>query len=88
VTWARLPARGIVYVLFGGLARLVTIANLHRTASRTATEAVIDYDYWMLQLTTIKDAGASGIIFWGGYQTQWDDTQDWWRATLDFIATI
>jgi hypothetical protein len=46
----------------------------------------IDYDYWMLQLTTIRDAGASGIILWGGYQTQWDDTQDWWHATLDFIA--
>jgi hypothetical protein len=46
----------------------------------------IDYDYWMLQLRTIRDAGASGIIFWGGYQTRWDDTQDWWRATLDFIA--
>jgi hypothetical protein len=48
----------------------------------------IDYDYWMLQLTTIRNAGASGIIFWGGYQTQWDDTQDWWHATLDFIATM
>src|SRR6266566_7204546 len=48
----------------------------------------IDYDYWMLQLTTIRDAGASGIIFWGGYQTQWDDTQGWWHATLDFIATL
>src|SRR5262245_51927437 len=48
----------------------------------------IDYDYWMLQLTTIKDAGASGIIVWGGYNTQWDDTQDWWRATLNFMATI
>ena len=48
----------------------------------------IDYDYWMLQLTTIRDAGASGIVFWGGYQTRWDDTQDWWRATLDFIAAM
>jgi hypothetical protein len=48
----------------------------------------IDYDYWMLQLTTIRDAGASGMIFWGGYQTQWDDTQGWWHATLDFIATL
>jgi hypothetical protein len=48
----------------------------------------INYDYWMLQLTTIRDAGASGIIFWGGYRTQWDDTQDWWHATLDFIASI
>ena len=48
----------------------------------------IDYDYWMLQLTTVRDGGASGIIFWGGYQTQWDDTQGWWRATLDFISMI
>jgi hypothetical protein len=48
----------------------------------------IDYDYWMLQLRTIKDAGASGVIIWGGYKRQWDDTQDWWHATLDFIATM
>jgi hypothetical protein len=48
----------------------------------------IDYDYWMLQLTTVRDAGASGIIFWGGYQTPWDQTQGWWHATLDFIATM
>jgi hypothetical protein len=46
----------------------------------------IDYDYWMLQLKTVRDAGASGIVFWGGYKTPWDDTQGWWRATLDFIA--
>ena len=48
----------------------------------------IDYDYWMLQLMTIRDAGASGVVFWGGYKTRWDDTQDWWHATLDFIAKI
>ena len=48
----------------------------------------ISYDYWMLQLTTIRDAGVDGIVFWGGYKTQWDNTQDWWRATLDFIATM
>jgi hypothetical protein len=48
----------------------------------------IDYDYWMLQLTTIRDAGASGIVVWGGYQTAWDQTQGWWHATLDFIATM
>jgi hypothetical protein len=47
----------------------------------------IDYDYWMLQLRTIRDAEASGIVVWGGYQTPWDETQGWWHATLDFIAT-
>jgi hypothetical protein len=48
----------------------------------------VDYDYWMLQLTTIRDAGASGIVFWGGYQRPWDESQGWWHATLDFIATM
>jgi hypothetical protein len=48
----------------------------------------VDYDYWMLQLTTIREAGVSGIVFWGGYQTQWDNTQGWWRATLDFISAM
>jgi hypothetical protein len=48
----------------------------------------IDYDYWMLQLTTIRDAGVSGIVFWGGYKTQWDGAQGWWRATLDFVSTL
>jgi len=48
----------------------------------------IDYDYWLLQLTTIRDAGVSGIVCWGGYQRQWDDTQGWWHATLDFIARL
>jgi hypothetical protein len=48
----------------------------------------IDYDYWMRQLRTIRDAGASGVVVWGGYQTPWDATQGWWHATLDFIATM
>jgi hypothetical protein len=60
----------------------------HDVMRRPLAGTYIDYDYWMLQLTTIRDAGASGIIFWGGYQTRWDDTQDWWHATLDFIATM
>jgi hypothetical protein len=48
----------------------------------------IDYNYWMLQLTTVRNAGASGIVLWGGYQIPWDETQGWWHATLDFIATM
>jgi hypothetical protein len=60
----------------------------HDVMRRPLAGTYIDYDYWMLQLTTIRDAGASGIIFWGGYKTQWDDTQDWWHATLDFVATM
>jgi len=60
----------------------------HDVMRRPLAGTYIDYDYWILQLTTIRDAGASGIIFWGGYRTQWDDTRDWWHATLDFIAKM
>lgn len=46
----------------------------------------IDYDYWKLQLQTIKASGVAGAVLWGGWQTPWDETQGWWRATQDFLA--
>ena len=60
----------------------------HDVMGRPLAGTYLNADYWMLQLTTIRDAGVSGIIFWGGYKTQWDDTRDWWHATLDFIGTM
>ncbi len=48
----------------------------------------IDYDYWKLQLTTIKAAGAEGAVLWGGWQVPWDETLPWWRATKDFLAGV
>jgi hypothetical protein len=47
----------------------------------------IDYDYWTLQLTTIKAAACAGAVLWG-YQKAWDDTQAWWQATKDFLAGL
>ena len=37
----------------------------HDVMRRPLAGTYIDYDYWMLQLTTIRDAGASGIVFLG-----------------------
>jgi hypothetical protein len=48
----------------------------------------IDYAYWKQQLSTIRNAGANGIILWGGYQTPWDATQGWWQATKEFMRTL
>src|SRR5215211_5768096 len=36
----------------------------HDVMRRPLAGTYIDYDYWMLQLRIIKDAGASGIVFW------------------------
>jgi len=54
----------------------------------TLAHTYVDYSYWQLQLKTIKDAGADGIILWGGHQTQWDDSQGWWQATKEFMSTL
>jgi Hyaluronidase len=48
----------------------------------------VDYHYWLLQLHTIRNVGADGIILWGGHQVQWDDSQGWWRATKEFMRLV
>jgi hypothetical protein len=49
-------------------------------------QVYIDYEFWKLQLQTVKDAGATGIIIWGGYKEQWTGSWPWWQATRDFLA--
>ena len=46
----------------------------------------IPADFWKLQLETIREAGAQGIIVWGGWQETWDENAPWWVATHHFIA--
>jgi Bacterial Ig domain/Hyaluronidase len=53
----------------------------------------IPYDFWKLQLQTIKDAGADGVVIWGGVTTggnpdSWDENRGWWIATKDFMSTL
>ena len=45
-------------------------------------------DYWRLQLDTIYNSGAHGVVIWGGYQIEWDDNAEWWLETLDFMANL
>jgi Hyaluronidase len=52
----------------------------------------IDYEFWKLQLQTVKDAGATGVIIWGGYmplqgaREEWTGSWPWWQATRDFLG--
>jgi len=48
----------------------------------------IDYEFWKLQLQTVKEAGADGVIIWGGYKEQWTGDWPWWQATIAFLAEL
>jgi hypothetical protein len=48
----------------------------------------IDYEFWKLQLQTVKEAGVDGVIIWGGYKEQWTGDWPWWHATRAFLAEL
>jgi len=52
------------------------------------SEPIANFNAAPLNATSCAGSNFSGIVFWGGYQRQWDDTQGWWHATLDFIAKL
>ncbi|HYE37381.1 hypothetical protein [Methylocaldum sp.] len=41
--------------------------------------------YWRLQLETAKRL-ADGAVLWGGWQTKWVESADWWRVTKEFLG--
>ena len=58
---------------------------------------LVDATYWTLQLQTIQQAGADGIVIWGGLHWNgasydpapyepWDSAAPWWQATLAFLG--
>jgi hypothetical protein len=51
-------------------------------------QAYIDYEFWKLQLQTVKEAGVDGVIIWGGYKEQWTGDWPWWQATRAFLAEV
>jgi len=48
-------------------------------------------EFWRLQLETIHKLGYDGVIIWGGYKKQWNestsdtDPKNWWYQTLAFM---
>lgn len=52
---------------------------------------LIPGDFWRLQLETIKEAGADGVILWGTRQNQEPSVKQdapWWQETKKFIANL
>jgi len=69
------------------------IWHQYHTSSRLGTE--IPEDFWYLQLQTIWERGADGVVIWGGWDfvnnglLEWNnDSMSWWNATqklIDFL---
>jgi hypothetical protein len=60
----------------------------YHDAAGALAHTLIPHDYWLLQLQTVKAAGADGIIVWGGLELSWDPLAGWWQATLEFLQTL
>jgi hypothetical protein len=54
--------------------------------STKLTGQSIPFDYWRLQLDTLKSLEVDGIVIWGGYKIPWDPQAGWWLETMDFMA--
>jgi hypothetical protein len=51
----------------------------------------VSKEYFALMLRSVKEAGADGVIIWGGAANapsigNWDATYGWWSATQEFLA--
>ncbi len=63
----------------------------HDSAGRLAYQ-YLPRDYWLRELRTMARV-ADGLVIWGGWDTPnrraepWDDSAQWWQATLEFIKS-
>jgi hypothetical protein len=58
--------------------------------SSDAAGQEVSYEYFKTELETIYNAGADGVVIWGGnngmgYPATWNPNAGWWRATREFI---
>jgi hypothetical protein len=57
--------------------------------STALKDQYIDRKFWRIQLETIRDAGADGVVIWGSEGTSiWDGTAPWWIETQSFVSTL
>jgi len=44
-------------------------------------------DYWKMELNTALKH-ADGVVIWGGWQQDWDESAPWWKATKALLMEI
>ncbi len=47
----------------------------------------ISAEFWRIQLETCRRY-ADGIVIWGGWQKEWDETAPWWIETKEFMRNL
>jgi len=65
-----------------------TNPRFHPTAYGGLAWKLVPQDYVALQLKTIKQSGAAGVVIWGADNRKklWSDTLPWWQATKEFLG--
>ena len=54
----------------------------------------VTHDYMKKILETIRDAGANGVVIWGGSRGMdsvthlWDSSSGWWKAVKEFMLSL
>ena len=56
----------------------------YHDSNRTLRGQPIPAGFWRQQLETAFES-ADGVVIWGGWKTQWNSKEGWWRSTLDFL---
>lgn len=55
--------------------------------SGNSESTFVPVEYWRRILNLMHEK-ADGIILWGGYQQQWDESIPWWVETKQFLKNI
>jgi hypothetical protein len=44
-------------------------------------------DYWRMELHTALEH-ADGVVIWGGWRQQWNESAPWWQVTKEFMREL
>ncbi|MGH8656361.1 MAG: hypothetical protein ACREYE_31110 [Gammaproteobacteria bacterium] len=61
----------------------------HSNADDGLAFQTVPKDFIALQLKTIKQVGAAGVVIWGANNAgnQWNENLPWWQATKEFLGS-
>lgn len=58
--------------------------QFHDASSVQFRNQYVDRNFWRQQLETLYRV-ADGVVIWGGYKQQWDQSAPWWQETRSFM---
>lgn len=52
----------------------------------SALKGLIPADYVKMQIETIQEAGAQGVVIWGGWQIKWNPQAEWLKVVMQAVG--